>query len=73
MQTVSIAEAKARLSILLDAVQAGEEVVITRRGQPVARLQAERPVQPDFSVFRRYRGLCGQLIPFTRDELHERD
>lgn len=32
MRTVGLAEAKAQLSALLDAVQAGEEVVITRRG-----------------------------------------
>ncbi|MEI7951982.1 MAG: type II toxin-antitoxin system Phd/YefM family antitoxin [Synechococcaceae cyanobacterium ELA182] len=38
MRTVGLAEAKAQLSALLDAVEAGEEVVITRRGQPVARV-----------------------------------
>jgi antitoxin (DNA-binding transcriptional repressor) of toxin-antitoxin stability system len=35
MRRVGVAEAKAQLSALLDAVEAGEEVVITRRGQPV--------------------------------------
>ena len=38
MKTVGLAEAKAHLSALLDAVEAGDEVVITRRGQAVARL-----------------------------------
>lgn len=38
---VSLAEAKAHLSALLDRVEAGEEVVITRRGKPVARLKPE--------------------------------
>ena len=38
MRTVGLAEAKAQLSALLDAVEAGDEVVITRRGQVVARL-----------------------------------
>ena len=33
-----MAEAKAQLSALLDAVEAGDEVVITRRGKAVARL-----------------------------------
>jgi prevent-host-death family protein len=33
-----LAQAKAQLSALLDAIEAGEEVVITRRGQPVARM-----------------------------------
>ena len=38
MRTVGLAEAKAQLSALLDAVEAGDEVVITRRGKAVARL-----------------------------------
>ncbi len=38
MQTVNLARAKACLSELVDKVEAGEEVVITRRGKPVARL-----------------------------------
>ncbi|MCT4364705.1 MAG: type II toxin-antitoxin system prevent-host-death family antitoxin [Synechococcaceae cyanobacterium MAG-AL1] len=41
MRTVGLAEAKAQLSALLDAVEAGDEVVITRRGQVVARLVPE--------------------------------
>jgi prevent-host-death family protein len=35
---VNIAEAKARLSSLLDRALAGEEVIIARAGKPVARL-----------------------------------
>jgi prevent-host-death family protein len=38
--TVSVAEARARFSELLDAAEAGETVVITRRGEPVAELTA---------------------------------
>ena len=45
MQTLSVAGAKARLSALLTQVEAGEEVVITRRGVPIARIVAE-PVAP---------------------------
>ena len=41
MRRVNLAEAKAGLSALLDAVEAGEEVVITRRGRSVARLIQE--------------------------------
>lgn len=41
MRTVGLAEAKAQLSALLDAVEAGDEVVITRRGTAVARLVRE--------------------------------
>jgi prevent-host-death family protein len=35
---VAIAILKARLSEYLDAVRAGEEVIVTDRGRPVARL-----------------------------------
>ncbi len=38
MITVGAFEAKTRLSALLDRVAAGEEVVITKHGRPVARL-----------------------------------
>ena len=40
MVTVNLAQAKARLSELLDRVEAGQEVVITRRGRAVAHLSA---------------------------------
>jgi prevent-host-death family protein len=38
MITVGAFEAKTHLSTLLDRVAAGEEVVITKHGRPVARL-----------------------------------
>ena len=41
MRSFGLAQAKAQLSALLDAVESGDEVVITRRGQPVARLVRE--------------------------------
>jgi prevent-host-death family protein len=40
MQTVSVAEAKARLSGILTEVEEGRDIIITRRGQAVARLSA---------------------------------
>lgn len=47
MYSVNIADAKAHLSELIHRVEAGEDVLITRRGQPVARLCApETPRQP---------------------------
>ncbi len=42
MRRMSLADTKAHLSAVVDEVQAGEEIVITRRGQPVARIVAER-------------------------------
>lgn len=38
MGTVTMREAKTRLSQLVEAVEAGEEVIITRAGKPVVRL-----------------------------------
>ncbi len=38
MRTHSVAHAKAHLSALLEQIEQGQEVLITRRGQPVARL-----------------------------------
>lgn len=38
MREVGAFEAKNRLGMLLDWVEAGEEVIITRRGKAVARL-----------------------------------
>ncbi|WP_341645296.1 type II toxin-antitoxin system Phd/YefM family antitoxin [Thauera sp. SDU_THAU2] len=72
MQTVSVAQAKAQLSALLDAVQAGEKIIITRRGQAVARLRTEQPAKPDFSVFRQFRGTWKDGMRIDRDALHER-
>jgi prevent-host-death family protein len=44
MITVGAFEAKTHLSALLDRVAAGEEVVITKHGKPVARLVAAQPI-----------------------------
>lgn len=43
MKEVGAFEAKNRLGTLLDWVERGEEVVITRRGKPVARLVPSHP------------------------------
>ena len=52
--TVSIQEAKARLAELLERVKAGEEIVITRAGKPVARLTryGSKPKQPRLGAAR---------------------
>lgn len=42
-KSVGVHEAKTHLSRLLEAVEAGEEVEITRRGVTVARLVPPRP------------------------------
>ena len=50
MSIVNVHEAKTHLSRLLAQVEAGEEVIIARRGRPVARLGSYEPRgkrQPD--------------------------
>jgi len=42
MVTYSVADAKARLSEILDRVSEGEEIAITRHGKPLARVIPER-------------------------------
>lgn len=42
MHIVNIHEAKTQLSRLLEEVESGEEVVIARAGQPIARLSRYR-------------------------------
>ena len=47
MREVGVLEAKTHLSSLLDEVENGGEVVITRHGRPVARVtRFLQPVQP---------------------------
>ena len=43
MRAIQIAEAKAKFSALLAAVEAGEEIAITRHGRVVARLVPDTP------------------------------
>jgi len=40
VDTISLADAKTHLSELVDRVEAGDSIDITRRGKPVARLVA---------------------------------
>ncbi len=75
MSTVTLAEAKTHLSYLLDQVEAGEEVVITRRGLPIARITpVEKPKQAVKSLaeFRRsmpaWRKSSVELLREMRDE-----
>lgn len=64
MDTVSLAEAKAQLSKLIDQVEAGGEIVITRHGRPVARVSPiEQPKKPlDLDAIEKARN---QLPPWS--------
>ena len=50
MADVSIAEAKAHFSELVERAEAGETVRITRRGRPVARLVPPEPKKKRIDV-----------------------
>lgn len=43
MREIGAFEAKNKLSMLLDAVERGEEILITRHGKAIARLVPDRP------------------------------
>ena len=64
MKRASISELKAKLSQYLDAVRAGQEVIVTDRGRPVARIS---PVAGDAGSEGRLERLIrtGQLRPPT--------
>jgi prevent-host-death family protein len=75
MNTVTLAQAKTHLSHLLDRVEAGEEVVITRRGQPIARITpvekpklAIKPLAEFRSRMPRWRKSSAELLREMRDE-----
>jgi prevent-host-death family protein len=55
MKEVAVYEAKTRLSELLAEVEAGEQVVITRRGVPVARLVGPGPTRRNGAAAQRQR------------------
>ncbi|MFS6826198.1 type II toxin-antitoxin system Phd/YefM family antitoxin [Cyanobium sp. ATX 6F1] len=55
MRQVTVAEAKAQLSSLLDVVESGQPVVITRRGKAIAELvprHAVRDLLPQLQALR---------------------
>ena len=65
MDSYSLADAKARLSELVDRVEAGESVEITRRGRTVARVvPAETAPKPiDWAALERLRA----RLPVQKD------
>ena len=58
MHEIGAFEAKNKLGTLLDWVEAGEEVLITRRGKAVARLV---PAEPGFDRAKARRAAAGLL------------
>ena len=77
MVTVNLVQAKAHLSELLDKVETGEEVIITRHGRAVAHIRpVSRPKHPlrldDLAAFRAtmpgLRKASAELLREVRDE-----
>lgn len=70
----SVHEAKTNLSRLLEAVQRGERVIITRHGKPAAELIPARPNGIQFGTLRNQLGHSvpdGFLEDLTEDELQD--
>ena len=70
MPTVTIEEAQAKLRELIDELAPGEEVIITRNQQPVAKLVGQqrpmrKPRQPGSAK--------GKLVILTEDDAHLED
>jgi len=75
MKVATVADAKTHLSSLLNGVEAGGEVVITRRGRPVARIVPE-PVTVDACDWSALHAWVATASPDsgpTVAELRERD
>jgi prevent-host-death family protein len=83
MRTVTAREANQQFSKLLEAAAGGEEVTITRRGVPVARLvpvaaseaetERRRKREAALAWLRREPLRGGVLADWTRDELYDRE
>lgn len=48
---ISVTEAKGQLTELVRRAEAGDEVILTRHGQPAVRLVAMKPVRDDESYW----------------------
>lgn len=79
MERINLADAKARLSEIVDRVEAGESIEIVRRGKPAARLvppEKARDWQPiDVSMLERLQAqvpvqedVAGGLVRRMRDD-----
>jgi len=82
MKVVTLKQANQEFSSLIRDVEAGETLVITRRGKPVARLSrytGGRTDDPEWQAA--YEEMCAAMekgfhlggLTFDREELYERD
>lgn len=72
---VNVGEAKTKLSELLNKVEAGEEVVISRGNDVIARIVREKvgktPQEALASLIRRREELRARGVKVTQDEIRE--
>jgi prevent-host-death family protein len=67
---ITIEQAQAKLPDLIDSLKTGDEIVITKENEPVAKLVAHRPVSPK----PRTPGNCKDMIRLAvEDDEHLRD
>ena len=82
MSTVTVRETNQHFSRILDAAARGEEVTITRRGKPVAKLapiEVQDPAETERRTREREAALAfirkgvvgGAQDPWTRDEIYD--
>lgn len=74
MKTVTIREAKNRLTELAREVERGETIVVTRNGLPAFELTPHRPGKglrlEAIDQFKRKRGI-NSIVPFIADDFDE--
>ena len=60
MESVNIYAAKTRFSELVDKAAAGQDVVISRHGKPVARLTRLQALHDHMNALARLQQACGE-------------
>ncbi len=68
---VKVAEAKTHLSELLARVEAGEDIIIARGNDPVARLVAIDERRQRLAAIEAVRTLRARAKPVSQDEIQE--
>ncbi len=77
-QQISLREANQNFSRYIEAVERGEEIVITRRGRPIAKIvrvsSAREPTAAQLRAWKVIKSSARELNigKLVRDELHDR-
>lgn len=77
MMTINVNEARRRFAEIIGRVERGEQVVINRRGKPVAKMsaadQGNRPRLPDLAEFRASMGKPPRKPKATIEKLRNQE